>query len=120
MKTYPIINTKNIAFSLFGLLALVTTSCGSYQNSSYYDNDGVYGTTDRTNQQVVNKYSEANMEKSNEYTQQFRAMQEDYAYFTDVDNYESQDQDTAVTVYSNNIVMKVTMLVGGTTLLMLL
>ncbi len=85
------------------MLALVTTSCGSYQNSSYYDNDGVYGTTDRTNQQSQSINTAKQIWKNhNEYTQQFRAMQEDYAYFTDVDNYESQDQDTAVTVYSNN------------------
>ena len=100
MKTFYPINSKNIAFSLMGLLAILTTSCGSYQNSSYYDNDGVYG-SERPTTQTENKYSEQNLEKSNEYAQQFRAMQEDYSYFTDVDNYNSQKQDTVVTVYRN-------------------
>ena len=100
MKTFYPINLKNIAFSLMGLIAIFTTSCGSYQNSSYYDNDGVYG-SDRPTTEVENKYSEQNLEKSNEYTQQFRDMQEDYSYFTDVDNYNSQAQDTVVTVYRN-------------------
>ena len=103
MKTYYPINPKNIAFSLLGLVAIFATSCGSYQNSSYYDNDGVYGSSERPNDQVENKYSEQNIEKSNEYAQQFRAMQDDYTYFTDVDNYQSHEpQDTVVTVYRND------------------
>ena len=102
MKTYYLINSKKNAFSLIGLVAIFTASCGSYQNSSYYDNDGVYGSTERPKEQVENKYSEQNIEKSNEYAQQFKAMQEDYAYFTDVDTYQSEEpQDTAVVVYRN-------------------
>ena len=58
MKTYYQINSKNIAFSLIGLVAIFATSCGSYQNSSYYDNDGVYGSYERPREQVENKYSE--------------------------------------------------------------
>lgn len=101
MKTYYLFTKKNTIFSLFGLMVIITTSCGSYQNSSYYDNDGVYG-SDRPTTQVENKYSEQNLEKSNKYTEQFRTMQEDYTYFTDVDNYQSQEvQDTVVTVYRN-------------------
>ncbi len=69
-----------------GIIAILTTSCGSYQNSSYYDNDGVYS-SDRTTTQPENKYSEQNLEKSNQYAQQFKGMQNDYTYFTDVDNY---------------------------------
>ena len=65
MKTFYPINSKNIAFSLMGLLAILTPSCGSYQNSSYYDNDGVYG-SERPTTQTENKYSEQNLEKSNE------------------------------------------------------
>ena len=78
----------------------MTTSCGSYQNSSYYDNDGVYG-SQRTNTNTENKYSEQNIENSNKYAQQFKSMQDDYTYFTDVDNYNSQENDTVVTVYRN-------------------
>lgn len=101
MKTYYLFTKKNAIFSLFGLLAIITTSCGSYQNSSYYDNDGVYG-SERSNTVVENKYSEQNLEKSNKYAEQFKTMQEDYSYFTDVDSYQSQEaQDTVVTVYRN-------------------
>ena len=83
-----------------GIVAILTTSCGSYQNSSYYDNDGVYG-SERPVNQTENKYTEQNIEKSNKYAQQFKNMQDDYTYFTDVDNYNSQTQDTIVTVYRN-------------------
>ena len=47
-----------------GIVAILTTSCGSYQNSSYYDNDGVYG-SERPVNQTENKYTEQNIEKSN-------------------------------------------------------
>lgn len=100
MKTYYLFNPKNALFSLIGLLAILTTSCGSYQNSSYYDNDGVYG-SQRTNTYTENKYSEQNIENSNKYAQQFKSMQDDYTYFTNVDNYNSQENDTVVTVYRN-------------------
>jgi uncharacterized membrane protein YgcG len=101
MKTYYPINLKNCGFFLAGIVAIITTSCGSYQNASYYDNDGVYGSSERTKQQVVNRSSEENVEQSNEYAQKFRAMQDDYTYFTDVDSYQStQAQDTVVTVYN--------------------
>jgi len=100
MKTYSSFTRKNALFCIFGLLATLTTSCGSYQNSSYYDNDGVYG-SDKANNQRENKYSQQNTEKSNLYANQFRTMQDDYVYFTDVDTYNSTKQDTVVTVYRN-------------------
>ncbi len=98
MKTYYLFTQKSAIFSLFGLLAVITISCGSYQNSSYYDNDGVYG-SERTSVQSETNNSNQNSEESNRYAQQFRNMQEDYTYFTDVDNYNSQAQDSIVTVY---------------------
>ena len=61
MKTY-FFNSKRLSiYGVFGFLAMVITSCGSYQNSSYYDNDGVYHssqpskTADNSNSQS-NKY----------------------------------------------------------------
>lgn len=89
-------------FSVFGILSTLVISCGSYQNTSYYDNDGVYGSYERPTTEVNNQYSEQNIESSNRYAQQFRNMQDDYAYFTDVDEYTSQENDTVVTVYKNN------------------
>ena len=102
MKTYYPINPKNIAFSLLGLVAIFATSCGSYQNASFYDNDGVYSSYEHPREQITNRSREQNTDQSNEYAQKFRAMQDDYTYFTDVNSYQSsQAQDTIVSVYNN-------------------
>ena len=90
------------SFSLLGLLSLFIVSCGSYQNTSYYDNDGVYSSAERENTPVENKYSEQNMEKGNEYASQFKNMQNEYDYFTDVENYSSNNQDTVVVIENNS------------------
>ena len=44
MKTNALITRKTSLNSLIGFLGLIITSCGSYQNSSYYDSDGIYST----------------------------------------------------------------------------
>lgn len=87
---------------LTGFASLLVVSCGSYQNSSYYDNDGIYGDYERSNTPVQNKYSEENLQNGEAYAQKFRMMREDMEYFTDVDTYSSETQnDTVVTVYNN-------------------
>lgn len=104
MKTNLFNFTKFLAIPVFLTMAV---SCGSYQNSSYYDNDGIYGNYDNTreNSSVTNKYSEENLEKGNIYAERFKVMQDEYQdqyeYFTDVDNYNSIDNDTVVTVYNS-------------------
>lgn len=106
MKTkLPILRKIPILFVL-GIAAFFVVSCGSYQNSSYYDNDGVYGNYDRNNDEVTNKYSEENLEDGQVYAEKFKGMQaeyqDQYEYFTDVDNYSSEtENDTVVTVYNS-------------------
>jgi hypothetical protein len=101
MKTYYPIGLKKCGFFFIGIVAIITTSCGSYQNVSYYENDGIY-TTSTTNKETVSRTNnEVASEKSDEYAQKFRAMKDDYTYFTDVDSYQSTvPQDTVVTVYN--------------------
>ena len=89
-------------FSIIGILSVLVVSCGSYQNSSYYDIDGVYGAPQRYETNNENKYSEQNLEQSNKYSEQFRNMQDDYTYFTDVEDYSSELNDSVVTVYRNS------------------
>lgn len=104
MKTkLPILSKIPVLFTL-GTMVVMFISCGSYQNSSYYDNDGVYGTTyERNDNNVTNQYSEENLESGKAYAAQFESMKDDYIYFTDIDNYSSEQQnDTVVTVYKNN------------------
>lgn len=102
MKTNLSILRKIHLFSFIGIASAFIVSCGSYQNTSYYDNDGIYGASERNEQANENKYSEQNMEQSNRYAQQFKNMQDDYTYFTDVEEYTSETNDTVVTVYRNN------------------
>ena len=101
MKTKYPIHLKKCGFFFIGFVAIITTSCGSYQNVSYYDNDGIYSSS-ATKKEPVSKSSNQNSTaKSEEYAQQFRAMQDEYTYFTDVDSYQSNvSQDTIVTVYN--------------------
>ena len=86
-------------FSLIGTLSLFAVSCGSYQNSSFYDNDGIYGSSEKPNNTNI-QYQEQNA-SGNQYANQFRDMQNDFGYFTDVDNYTSEN-DSVVTVYNLN------------------
>lgn len=107
MKTKLPILSKIPALFALGTLAITVVSCSSYQNSSYYDNDGVYGNYERNDNDVVNQYSEENIENGQAYAGEFRAMQaeyqDQYEYFTDVDNYASEtENDTVVTVYNKN------------------
>ncbi|AWM14454.1 hypothetical protein DI487_11695 [Flavobacterium sediminis] len=105
MKTKLHFSSKiQMIFSL-GALAVFVVSCGSYQNSSYYDNDAIYG-NDEPRQETV-QYNDSEADQNGEaYAQKFRFMQDEYQqqydYFTDVDQYSSQENDTVVTVYKNN------------------
>ncbi|WP_415711146.1 hypothetical protein, partial [Flavobacterium branchiophilum] len=43
MKTNYFSSKKSVIYTLFGLISVMITSCGTYQNSTYYDHDGIYG-----------------------------------------------------------------------------
>lgn len=97
MKTNYTFQQKTLRFLSLFVGAITVTACGSYQNSSYYDNDGVYGpdktvTYERPTTQDENVVV---VEQTNKYTQQFKDMEGDFEVLTDVDNYSS----TPDTVY---------------------
>lgn len=85
---YPKI--RQVARLALGLLAFTAVSCGSYQNSSYYDNDGIYGTPIRP---AENKpVAEESNSQGLQYKQYFGSLQNDDAVtFTDPDSYTSYD-----------------------------
>ena len=88
MKTYLSLRQNSNHFYLIGLLSLLLASCGSYQNSSYYDNDGVYGGS--SVKYVANG-------TNNQYKEYFRSLQDDNQpteIFTDVDNYTNYSDST--------------------------
>jgi len=84
MKTNYFFTKKMSIYSLFGLFALLTTSCGSYQNTSYYDNDGIYGGDEKP------KAKETSNANSSYYKEYFSSLnKENDQVFTDVENYSS-------------------------------
>jgi hypothetical protein len=85
MKTtiFPSLNT---AFcSIIGFFSFLATSCGSYQNSSYYDSDGIYGNTNIGNTEKI-----AQKNPSNHYKEYFNSLQNENQpteIFTDINKY---------------------------------
>jgi hypothetical protein len=77
---------KKISNSLaVGCLSAVLFSCGSYQNTSYYDNDGVYSDTAKKTNNV--NPDNTNSDKYKEY---FSSLNQDSnEIFTDIENYSS-------------------------------
>lgn len=66
MKTNIFFFKKATLYSLVGFLSVLVTSCGTYQNSSYYDTDGIYG----------NSPNEPQIVSSNQYKNYFKSLQE--------------------------------------------
>lgn len=91
-------NTRYAAFA--GLIGLMMTSCGSYQQASYYDNDGIYSSGSgygvATRQEQAPR-RQAETKKSDFYENYFgeRAKELgqvlDSEVFTDIDSYTSTD-----------------------------
>jgi len=106
MKTNYLSGRNLSIYTVFGLVGLLASSCGSYQNSSYYDNDGVYGSSQRPRTQTDNRYSEENLEQGNKYKDYFAANKDNYSdgneVFTDIENYNSQSNDTVTRNQQDN------------------
>jgi hypothetical protein len=101
MKTNYTFQQKTLRFLSLFVGAITVTACGSYQNSSYYDNDGVYGPDKTvTYEQPTQNDNVVIVEDNNKYAQQFKNMQGDFEVFTDVDNYKSSP-DTVYVQESN-------------------
>ena len=67
MKTNILLSKNVTLYSLIGFISVLVASCGSYQNSSYYDSDGIYGNTAREAQSV----------SSTQYKNYFRSLQDE-------------------------------------------
>ena len=93
MKTNYTFQQKALRFFSLFVGAITVTACGSYQNSSYYDNDGVYGPDKTVTYEQPIQNENVVVVEDNKYAQQFKNMQGDFEILTDVDNYKSK-QDT--------------------------
>ena len=94
MKTYYFSLKKNSIYSLLGFMAIVASSCGSYQNSSYYDKDGVYGDIDKPQNNNQNSQTSP---QNNQYKDYFSSLQNNddtIETFTDVESYKSNYDNT--------------------------
>ncbi len=89
MKTNHFSLQKTSLYSLIGFLSLLFASCGSYQNSSYYDSDGIYGAAGtKTNGKTT---------QNNQYSEYFNSLQnsnQSTGIFTDVNNHGNYDTAT--------------------------
>lgn len=91
MKTNTFSFQKLPLFSLIVVLSVLMTSCGSYQNSSYYG-DGIYGDTGNQDRQRQESY-----DSNNHYKSYFSSLQDEnqsQEIFTDIDSYNNYDSDT--------------------------
>ncbi len=98
MKTYYLSGSRISIYSLFGFLAFAITSCGSYQNSSYYDGDGIYGGSENSQKQTTPD----NKSQSSKYQEYFSNLNRDAEIFTNVDNYSTVTNDTVKKTESYN------------------
>lgn len=90
MKTISRTQNKYLNYLFFSILSVFVVSCGSYQNTSYYDRDGIYGNAE-SKATVVNT-SEA-VPENNQYKNYFESLQDTNtkkdSTFTDVERYGS-------------------------------
>ena len=88
-------STKSLSvFFLIGLVGLLVTSCGSYQNSSYYDRDGIYTSSNRSNENQVASTA-SSQEYKNYFDSRIELENDSTEVFTDVENYSSNYQNEA-------------------------
>ena len=93
MKTNSLSPKNTSIYYIVGFLSVLLTSCGSYQNSSYYDSDGIYGGSANV---TVGRETQNNRYNQNQYKEYFNSLQKDNEsaeVFTNIDNYSSYNLD---------------------------
>jgi hypothetical protein len=85
MKTKYFQIKKLSIYSILGMIALLATSCGSYQSTSASDRDGIYGSNDQ-------RASQTEPTTRKDYFGAYRIENNDT--FTDVENYSTSYADT--------------------------
>lgn len=96
MKTISALSNKSLRYYSLFLISAFFVSCGSFQNVSYFDHDGIY---DQPNAQQSTAAANQN-ENNRSYQDYFQSLQEPQiqkdSTFTDVEKYRTDsEQDTA-------------------------
>ena len=110
MKIYTP-STKRNLFLLIPLFAILLASCGSYEQASYYDNDGIYQrnsspyTKKKKQEREIRdddaiQYENYFAQKAREYEQ---ILNEDGTIFTDIDSYASAEVSDSLDIVSEYI-----------------
>ncbi|RZJ61791.1 MAG: hypothetical protein EOO45_23010, partial [Flavobacterium sp.] len=110
MKTNYSPLRKISLYSILGILGVAVSSCGSYQNTSSYENDPIYGSSANGNRGYqyndgqVTQYRDGDVSGQNmNYKAYFQSLENQYpaTSFTDVDEYSTYN-DTVVVVENYN------------------
>lgn len=100
MKTNYLSCLKNFRYLYLCIVVISITSCSSFKNSSYYDSDGIYSSSDRETS-IDNNQTYTQTKPNSVYVDKFRQIQNDFEeteYFTDVDSYTSNRTDTVYVI----------------------
>jgi hypothetical protein len=89
MKTIIFFIPQTLTFNSCRTITPLTASC-SYQNSSYYDTDGIYGNTYSRN---IETNTQNNQNQYKEYFGSLRDDNQTPEVFTDIDNYNDYNLD---------------------------
>ncbi len=95
MKTNYYLTTKNIPYLVLFFSGLLFVSCGSYQNSSYYDNDGVYRGTNGNREVTSNDGRQNNTNLAYQNYFKSKQLNAEETVFTDVESYSSVEDSSA-------------------------
>ncbi|MFA7444907.1 MAG: hypothetical protein WCY89_03110 [Flavobacteriaceae bacterium] len=92
MKTLNFIKSKITLSVLYVAVGFLVVSCGSYSNSSYYDNDGIYSGSNTAQRVELPEVTENQVAESRYFSQfqdddYFQETDEPIGIFTDVDAY---------------------------------
>lgn len=101
MKTIYQTLIKNYRLLLLSILSLGISSCSSFKNSSYDNNDGIYSSTTSRETTLDNNQEYTQVKQPNVYAEKFKQMEEELyenEYFTDVDAYSSNQVDTVYVI----------------------
>jgi len=100
MKTKYLTSFKILSLLLTSTLGVLLVSCGSTQNSSYYDNDGIYSGSEKSKSKEAEQVAQNNANLAYQNYFKSKQLNAEEEIFTDVENYSSVTDSTQITAES--------------------